>query len=165
MFCTYINFFFFPLSHPLPCPSTSSHYIFIPFLHFLSPISSSALLSLTNLSSFHSSTTLSSLLPYPIPLPSFLTRQQGALPIRWMAPESLYMSIFTHKSDVWSLGILCWEIVTLGKSMFQLPPAASQLSVNKVTQCDEVKGREGKGWVRVDRDEREREREIVLSIY
>ena len=74
------------------------------------------------------------------------------------------MSIFTHKSDVWSLGILCWEIVTLGKSMFQLPPAASQLSVNKVTQCDEVKGREGKGWVRVDRDERERERDCFINL-
>jgi predicted Ser/Thr protein kinase len=32
-------------------------------------------------------------------------------PIRWMAPESLRSPIYDEKTDVWSFGIVCWEIV------------------------------------------------------
>lgn len=41
------------------------------------------------------------------------------LPVRWMSPESLALGIFTPASDVWSYGILLYEIVTFGSFPFQ----------------------------------------------
>ncbi|XP_049843066.1 tyrosine-protein kinase Fer-like isoform X3 [Schistocerca gregaria] len=39
---------------------------------------------------------------------------QMNLPLKWMAPESVYEAKYSSKSDVWSYGVLMWEIFSRG---------------------------------------------------
>eukprot|EP00049_Salpingoeca_infusionum_P018994 m.359664 g.359664 ORF g.359664 m.359664 type:complete len:2008 (-) comp18665_c0_seq1:161-6184(-) len=40
------------------------------------------------------------------------------VPVKWMAPESVNDRIYTSKSDVWSYGVLLWEVFTYAKAPY-----------------------------------------------
>uniref|UniRef100_A0A8C7YVV8 Tyrosine-protein kinase receptor n=1 Tax=Oryzias sinensis TaxID=183150 RepID=A0A8C7YVV8_9TELE len=39
---------------------------------------------------------------------------RAMLPVKWMPPEAFVEGIFTCKTDIWSFGVLLWEILSLG---------------------------------------------------
>ncbi|XP_072049863.1 uncharacterized protein [Amphiura filiformis] len=41
-------------------------------------------------------------------------QSDAPVPVRWMAPESIRDNTYSSKSDVFSFGVLCWELVTMG---------------------------------------------------
>lgn len=45
----------------------------------------------------------------------FFSQQGGKIPIRWTAPEAIAYRKFTSASDVWSFGIVIWEVMAFGE--------------------------------------------------
>ncbi|PZC86326.1 ephrin type-B receptor 2 [Helicoverpa armigera] len=43
------------------------------------------------------------------------TTRGGKIPVRWTAPEAIAFRKFTSASDVWSMGIVCWEVMSFGE--------------------------------------------------
>lgn len=57
----------------------------------------------------------------------YLCRRRALFPVLWMAPESLARGVFAASSDVWALGVLMLELVTLGARPFGAWPAPRAL--------------------------------------
>uniref|UniRef100_UPI003AAAEC88 tyrosine-protein kinase TXK-like n=1 Tax=Centroberyx gerrardi TaxID=166262 RepID=UPI003AAAEC88 len=48
------------------------------------------------------------------------TSSSGAkFPVKWSPPEVLHYSKYSSKSDVWSYGVLMWEIFSEGRTPFE----------------------------------------------
>ena len=43
-----------------------------------------------------------------------MKRGGGRMPFWWMSPEASYERRYSEKSDVWSFGVLCWEVYSCG---------------------------------------------------
>jgi len=48
----------------------------------------------------------------------YTARTGSKMPVKWSAPESLCYNAFSSYSDVWSFGILMWEVMTLGDTPY-----------------------------------------------
>ena len=53
-----------------------------------------------------------------LPVKSLLWPSEGQKPlafqVRWLPPESLSFGTFSAESDVWSLGVTVWEVLSFG---------------------------------------------------
>ena len=57
--------------------------------------------------------------------------QGGRWPIKWYAPESVNYGTFSSQSDVWSFGILLWEMYSFGS-----PPYGDMSGVEVVNYIE-----------------------------
>jgi len=65
----------------------------------------------------------------------------GKLPIKWTAPEALRHSQFSNKSDMWSFGVLLWEIYSFGRVPYPRIPLGEVVKhVEKGYQMESPEG-------------------------
>ncbi|XP_038066673.1 tyrosine-protein kinase receptor Tie-1-like [Patiria miniata] len=62
----------------------------------------------------------------------YVQKSSTRIPVRWLAIESLTRSVYKSKSDVWSFGILLWEIATYGSTPY--PGIASESLAHRLLE-------------------------------
>jgi serine/threonine protein kinase len=63
---------------------------------------------------------------------AYVTTKRGFLPLKWMSVEAIFDRVFTTSSDVWSFGVVLWEICTLGGIPY--PCVDDDLLANKLRE-------------------------------
>lgn len=61
----------------------------------------------------------------------YTKRGTGKLPVKWLALESLTHQKYTTQSDVWSFGVVLWEIATLGGHPYSTVPTGHLIELLK----------------------------------
>ncbi|CAK9303110.1 unnamed protein product [Gordionus sp. m RMFG-2023] len=77
--------------------------------------------------------------------PNYVKTTDTPVPIKWMAIESLIDNLYNHQTDIWSYGVVLWEIYSLGCSPYpgvELGPdfvskLMNGLRLEKPTYCPE----------------------------
>ncbi|XP_038048240.1 tyrosine-protein kinase receptor Tie-1-like [Patiria miniata] len=62
----------------------------------------------------------------------YVQKSQTRVPFRWLAIESLTRQVFQSKSDVWSFGVVLWEIATFGATPY--PGIQSKLLAERLQE-------------------------------
>lgn len=74
----------------------------------------------------------------------YYIQREGKMPLKWMSPEALSLNRISNESDIWSYGVLLWEIFTYGSTPYpSMQPENILASLNsgyrmeKPADCDQ----------------------------